>query len=199
MPLLPPANQLILSYIIHLLHHVSQHESSTRMSPLALAIIFAPCLISGPDPLEDGEMCLEPGKVLPSALRIAARSGGGRAVPETGNEGENREMRRGNTLVGVLEIWIREYPAVRGEGEAGGTPCLCAWAQGGEAAALDGGFVFGGAPYDMATTTDWKATRRASMRHELLGKVGAVGGTTSPSQARRGIGKEGTGDVVDQL
>jgi hypothetical protein len=62
------------------------------MTPLNLAICIAPDLIKGPDAMDDASMCLQPGRKMP------AQMGGG------GAEGEGA-----GTLVGVLEIWIREF------------------------------------------------------------------------------------------
>lgn len=75
------------------MRQLSTHEAQTKMAPLALAIVLAPSLINGPDPLADAEMCLQPGKSLPLALR--------------GVKGGEEEGEKG-TLVGLLEMWIRE-------------------------------------------------------------------------------------------
>ncbi len=75
------------------------------MSPLALAIVVAPSLISGPDPLEDAALCLGQGKSLPPAmLRMNGKKDDG--VAGGGD---------GGTVVGMLEMWIRGWPAVRGD------------------------------------------------------------------------------------
>jgi hypothetical protein len=185
----------VLEYIIHTLHHLSTHEAITRMSPLALAIVLAPSLIRGPDPLDDGELCLEPGKVLPSALRIAAKTPGGDGEREA-------ERRRGNTLVGVLEMWIREYPAVSKDEPSGDAqPCRCAWTQGGEVvspAIVQNGQM----EKQQEDVTREKGRRRSSVRHELLGRSGS--GAASPGKASRSSGKEGLAqqdgaDDVDEL
>ncbi|KAK8845315.1 hypothetical protein IAR55_006028 [Kwoniella newhampshirensis] len=114
LPTLLPAVRLIIEYVVHILHHLSIHEASTKMSPLNLAIVIAPTLISGPDPLEDAEMCLEPGKSLPAAMRQLA---GAQRKSQSGGNG---------TVVGLLEMWIKNRSAVSGRGEEG-VECACSW------------------------------------------------------------------------
>jgi hypothetical protein len=106
LPLLSPSQHLLLTYLTHLLHHLAQHEATTRMSPLALAIVIAPSLISGPDPLEDAAMCMKPGRSLPAAMLRNSDT----TKKERGGGGG------GGTIVGVLEMWIRDWPDVSGEG-----------------------------------------------------------------------------------
>ena len=77
------AQRILLSYLAHMLHHLAQHESETKMSALALAIVLAPTLISGPSPLEDAQLCLEAGRTLPAAMLRAA----GKPVDEGAGEG----------------------------------------------------------------------------------------------------------------
>lgn len=92
------------------------------MSPTALAIVLAPTLISGSDPIEDAEMCMEPGKGLPQGLwALAGRKGGGvDAVmhDQAGGDRGSRDQKDGGkgtgTLVGVLEVWIREWEWIEG-------------------------------------------------------------------------------------
>jgi len=88
---LSSGERLVLSYIIDLLHDILRYEPSTKMSSLALAIVLAPTLIKGPDPLEDASLCLEPGKKLPEGMI---------------GSGRFNDM-GGNTVVGVLEMGIR--------------------------------------------------------------------------------------------
>lgn len=64
---------------------------------MALAIVLAPSLILGPDPIEDAELCTLPGKKLPAGLR---------REKEHGEDAKDR----GGTLVGVLEMWIQRDP-----------------------------------------------------------------------------------------
>ena len=71
------------------------------MSPLAYAIVLSPAMIAGPDPMEDAEMCLAPGKTLPAAMTGDRKS-------HKGGQG---------TLVGVLEMWIRDWENVSKERE----------------------------------------------------------------------------------
>lgn len=66
------------------------------MTPLNLAICIAPDLIKGPDPMEDAGLCMEPGRTLPAQMRMRA-----------GKEGQGD-----GTLVGLLELWIREFDQV---------------------------------------------------------------------------------------
>jgi hypothetical protein len=63
------------------------------------AICFAPDLIRGDDPIEDLEMCLEPGKKLPPGLAAQRKS----SISESGGN---------SSLVGVLEMWILDPQAV---------------------------------------------------------------------------------------
>ena len=72
------------------LRAVAAYESTTKMSPLALAIVTAPVLIRGPEPLEDAALCLPPGKSLPKAMTGETTIGGVGAM----------------TLVGLLELWM---------------------------------------------------------------------------------------------
>jgi hypothetical protein len=68
------------------------------MTALNYAICFAPDLIRGEDPIEDLEICLVPGKRLPPALS-AQRKGA------VGGEEDS-------SLVGILEMWIRDYAQI---------------------------------------------------------------------------------------
>ena len=81
------------------------------MSPLALAIVLAPTIISGPNPLEDAALCMEPVKSLPADMLRMAGAEGRKAG---GGEGG------GGTVVGILEMWIRDWPSESAEkGESG--------------------------------------------------------------------------------
>lgn len=64
------------------------------MTPLNLAICIAPDLIKGPDPMEDAGLCMQSGHTLPAQMKGTL----------AGNEDQGK-----GTLVGVLEIWIREF------------------------------------------------------------------------------------------
>ena len=96
-PALSPPAKTILEYVVRIMADLSFYESSTKMSALALAIVVAPTLINGDDPLEDAEMCLSPGKTLPVGLRKVRE----------GNDGEE-SVGKGGTLVGLLKMWIEE-------------------------------------------------------------------------------------------
>lgn len=90
---LSEAVRSVLAHIISTLHAVSLHSAETRMPALNLAICIAPDLIKGPDPMEDAGLCMQSGRALPTQMRGA----------QTGqNQGDG-------TLVGVLEIWIKEF------------------------------------------------------------------------------------------
>lgn len=80
------------------------------MNALNLAIVVAPTLISGPDPLDDASMCLAPGKKLPLAMLVAA----GKASEER-VKGRQVETSGQGTVVGMLEMCIREYHCVSGD------------------------------------------------------------------------------------
>lgn len=69
------------------------------MTPLAFAIVLAPALLNGSNPLEDVELCMEPGKRLPKGL------GGGQVAQDSGAGGSG-------TLVGVLRMWIEAKQAI---------------------------------------------------------------------------------------
>jgi hypothetical protein len=60
--------------------------------------VLAPALINGPDPVGDAAMCLQPGRTLPSAL-MGGRGGSAQSKVDAG------------TLVGVLEMWIKDEPS----------------------------------------------------------------------------------------
>ncbi|WVF66294.1 hypothetical protein IAT40_001034 [Kwoniella sp. CBS 6097] len=98
LPSLPPSSITLLSFLAHTLHQLSLHSSTTRMTALTLSIVISPVLISGPDPIEDTIMCLEPDKPLPAGLKEMAKTKGL-------TEG-------GGTLVGLLDIWIKNWPSV---------------------------------------------------------------------------------------
>lgn len=100
LPLLPAANRALLLALIDLFHALLPHREHTRMSALNLAIVAAPDLIKGPDPVQDLRMCMEKGKKLPAGL-------GGSA--STADAEDAQEMDGGNTLVGMLETMIREW------------------------------------------------------------------------------------------
>lgn len=143
------------------------------MSPLALAIVLAPNLIRGSDPRVDAAMCLEPGKSLPSSL---ATSNG---------------MLDGNTLVGVLKIWIEEYVSIQDPtAEQGGNAsdsrrrCGCPWIEGKEhptPSLPSSARMSAGSPIS--------ARAGGGARHELLG-----GGL---KVQRRGSGSERSWTLVD--
>nr|XP_031863737.1 uncharacterized protein CI109_000989 [Kwoniella shandongensis]KAA5530809.1 hypothetical protein CI109_000989 [Kwoniella shandongensis] len=148
-PALSPAVRSVLDYVVRILYDLSKHESVTKMSPFNLAIVIAPCLISGPDPLEDAEMCLAPGKTLPAAMRQLA---GGGKKDRDGGEG---------TVVGFLDLWIRNYPAVSGRGED--VEETARSRTNGRAGSMDGND-----PSQSAATTT-RQNRSGSVRHSLLG------------------------------
>lgn len=86
------------------------------MSALSFAIVLAPCLISGPDTLQDAALCLEAGRSLPKAMTGGTMSSKtSRQSDDTAVEGGEEKGDRveyadnGGTLVGVLDIWIRNY------------------------------------------------------------------------------------------
>ncbi|KIR63830.1 hypothetical protein I314_03236 [Cryptococcus bacillisporus CA1873] len=109
-PHLPPSHILILQYVTYVLHRLTAFEDSTKMNALNLAIVVAPTLISGPDPLDDASMCLAPGKKLPLAMLVAA----GKASEER-VKGRGVETSGQGTVVGMLEMCIREYHCVSGD------------------------------------------------------------------------------------
>ncbi|WWC85640.1 uncharacterized protein L201_000506 [Kwoniella dendrophila CBS 6074] len=100
-PSLSTSNRQILSYLIHLFHDLSLHAEQTKMTSLNLAIVIAPVLISGLDPIEDTILCLEPDKPLPVGLKAMAEKNG---------------IKSGQgTLVGLLELWIQNYLEISGD------------------------------------------------------------------------------------
>ncbi|WVQ93915.1 hypothetical protein IAU59_000993 [Kwoniella sp. CBS 9459] len=98
LPSLPAPTITLLHHLVQTLHLLSLHSTTTKMTPLNLSIVISPVLISGPDPIEDTIMCLVPHKPLPAGLKEMAKS---KDLPEDGG-----------TLVGLLEMWIRDWPAV---------------------------------------------------------------------------------------
>jgi hypothetical protein len=105
------------------------------MGPTQLALMLSPPLLSGPDPREDLALLMEPGVVLPAALTALppggrhSRSGSSgsegsktsekskrtskSASPETAPQALPAEPQQApQTLVGVLEIWIKNWPAL---------------------------------------------------------------------------------------
>jgi len=78
---------------------LAKFETATKMTPLAFAIVLAPALIDGSDPLEDAQLCMEPGRRLPKGLG--------------GNNNTNESKPGGDgTLVGLLRMWIEAKQAV---------------------------------------------------------------------------------------
>lgn len=117
------------------------------MGATNLAIVFAPSLISGQDPRVDAALCLEPGKSLPPSLMPPgwAESGGTQ------------------TLVGLLQLWISEWPAIAEFTVSKNGWCDCAWADaGGQLSASDPS-----TPIGMGRRTSGAA--RSGLYHELLG------------------------------
>ncbi|OCF59805.1 hypothetical protein L486_02478 [Kwoniella mangroviensis CBS 10435] len=105
-PSLSSSTSLLLNYLIDLLHQLSLYCETTRMNSLNLAIVIAPVLIHGPDPIEDTILCLEPSKPIPPGLRKMAEINGLNLATEEGVD----EGQRSNTLVGMLDMWIKDYP-----------------------------------------------------------------------------------------
>ncbi|KAK1926317.1 Rho GTPase activation protein [Papiliotrema laurentii] len=95
LPALTSPQRLLLEFVVALMRKVASAEKENKMSPLALAIVLAPALINGPDPVGDAAMCLQPGRTLPSAL-MGGRGGSAQSKVDAG------------TLVGVLEMWIKD-------------------------------------------------------------------------------------------
>lgn len=101
LPALSSGRATLLSHVMHIAHHLLSFEPSTRMTAQGLAITLAPTLINGPDPREDAALCLAPGQSLPG-LGVKADE---------------------QTLVGLLEMWIKNWAVV--DGEAKGEVCEC--------------------------------------------------------------------------
>ena len=112
------SQSLILTFLTHLLHHLSQYTSYTKMCPLGLSIVLAPTLIKGPNPLEDAALCLEQGKSLPAAMLEMARE-------------QEVQVGPGGTVVGVIDMWVRNWPALSGAKKLKGESCGCSWIYGG--------------------------------------------------------------------
>ncbi|WVR03411.1 hypothetical protein IAU60_000402 [Kwoniella sp. DSM 27419] len=122
--ILPPASAALLDYLTHMLHHLSHHVEATKMTPMNLAIVIAPVLISGPDPIQDTLMCLDPSKPVPAGLQsMAAKAATSAGVAE------GQVVTDSGTVVGMLEMWIRDWPMVS-QGAQG--RCQCTWADGAE-------------------------------------------------------------------
>lgn len=96
-PHLSKTQKVMLDFIIGILRQVAKAEETTKMSSMSLAIVLAPNLISGPDAIEDAQLCIVPGKALPAGLGA-------------GNAEKREQVGKGGTLVGVLEMWIRLEP-----------------------------------------------------------------------------------------
>lgn len=101
LPALSSGRSTLLSHIMHVAHHLLPSEPTTRMTAQNLAITLAPTLINGPDAREDAALCLAPGQSLPG-LGVKADE---------------------QTLVGLLEMWIENWPQV--DGERAGERCEC--------------------------------------------------------------------------
>lgn len=89
LPALSPGRAALLSHTVHVLHGVLAHEERTRMGARGLAITLAPTLLRGPDARIDAALCLPPGQAMP-----------GLPAPE------------GQTLTGLLELWIERWDEV---------------------------------------------------------------------------------------
>lgn len=101
LPALSSGRSTLLSHITHIAHHLLPSEPTTRMTAQNLAITLAPTLINGPDAREDAALCLASGQSLPG-LGVKADE---------------------QTLVGLLEMWIENWPQV--DGESKGVRCAC--------------------------------------------------------------------------
>ncbi len=105
------------------------------MGPTQLALMLSPPLLSGPDPREDLALLMEPGVVLPAALAALPPEGRHSRSGSSGSEGSKTSekskrtsksaspetasqplpaapQQAPQTLVGVLEIWIKNWPAL---------------------------------------------------------------------------------------
>lgn len=109
------------------------------MGAVQLALMLAPSLVSGPDPREDLALLMEPGVMVPPGLAALAAppsdkhsrkgstdSDGSKASkhgssPETSPQPLPPPGQAPQTLVGVLEIWIKNLPALHGKDK-----CECA-------------------------------------------------------------------------
>jgi hypothetical protein len=106
LPRLPTSTIAILQLVVSTLHALSHppHAQQTKMTALNHAIVLAPTLIRGDDIMEDAKMCAPPGKGLPSALRLEPS-----AAPAVESDGgRNSEKNGDGTLVGLLEMWIKD-------------------------------------------------------------------------------------------
>ncbi|ODN96949.1 hypothetical protein I350_07924 [Cryptococcus amylolentus CBS 6273] len=112
---LPPSHTLLLTAVVSLLHALAKHEPTTKMSALNLAIVLAPTLIGGPDKVVDMGMCLERGKKLPLGMRERVEGRGRDGEGGGEREGGGEEGEGDGTVVGLLEIWITNYPSISGE------------------------------------------------------------------------------------
>ncbi|KAL1409632.1 hypothetical protein Q8F55_003628 [Vanrija albida] len=145
-PSLSPARVLVLTHLTHIGHHLLAHEDRTRMGATNLAIVIAPSLINGQDPRVDAALCLEPGKSLPPSLM----------PPDWAESGGTQ------TLVGLLQLWISEWPAVAEFTVSKNGWCDCAWADA-------GGQLSGSDPSTPIGMGRRVSGAKSGLYHELLG------------------------------
>ncbi|GMK54253.1 hypothetical protein CspeluHIS016_0108390 [Cutaneotrichosporon spelunceum] len=131
---LSPARVQLLNILLNLAHSLLPYEATTRMGARQLALMLAPPLISGPDPREDLALLMEPGVMVPADLAVPppithARkdsvgsqtsqasqtlAGSNPVSPETASQAlpTQAQTQAPQTLVGVLDIWINNFPAL---------------------------------------------------------------------------------------
>ncbi|CAK9786260.1 hypothetical protein CC85DRAFT_285756 [Cutaneotrichosporon oleaginosum] len=119
-PALSQARAQLLDVVLHIAYHLLPHERATRMGARQLALMFAPSLISGPDPREDLALLMERGVAVPAGLTPARKSSDsdrtGRSSTSASASPQAAALplpdTEAQTLVGVLEMWITNLPAL---------------------------------------------------------------------------------------
>lgn len=141
------------------------------MGSVGLALMLAPSLISGPDPREDLPLLMEFGMKIPSGLGLKQESKD--SDSSSGSEPEPPILMP-QTLVGVLQMWITDLPALRGKMG----PCDCG--MGAQVAAAQPTTAARAVAQAAQPTGPPLSPRTASGQHALLNGPGGVGTSAPP-------------------
>ncbi|KAI0337465.1 Rho GTPase activation protein [Trametopsis cervina] len=95
LPALVPCATILLSYVIHLLHEVSQRNASNKMDANNLAVVICPNLVKGSNPMKDVMICAIPNG---PSLHASARP----SISDASEEGRT-------TLGQIIKLCIERY------------------------------------------------------------------------------------------
>ncbi|KAN0064341.1 hypothetical protein ACQY0O_002536 [Thecaphora frezii] len=105
----PPSAVILLSYVLNLLHRVSQHSDLNKMDAANLATVIAPNLVSSGNAMKDVALCKVDG--IRSMHAAAAGSPTTRQTP--------KQQKKATTLGSIVRFCIEHYYEVFDEAEFG--------------------------------------------------------------------------------